>query len=231
MSRKFRSVFFQLFFKGCKDKFDDVDDFNQFFERTDLSNRKCSSALTTNHTRTEQLSHYPSTASTLNASHYDHNNPPSIFSHYKSNLLSVGDPTASRRSSSSDYQNRRFSTAMSSFEPPSTATTATAGTKNNHHHNTAKRISFNLANDPPSSSCQKSSNRLIEKIPAKNSIIKSSAKVGTFSRIRERIKPLNKLGQYIWNHESVMLINDSTNSPQRRLNNIQTETNFVGLAY
>ena len=90
-----------------------------------------------------------------------------------------------------------------------------------------KRISFNLANDPPTDCCEKT---IIEKIPAKNSVIKTP-KVGTLARIRERIRPLNKLGQYIWNNESAMLI-DSTNSPQRRFNAIQTETNFAtGLAY
>lgn len=150
----------------------------------------------------------------MNASHYDQG----LFSHYKisNNLLSVGDPTSRRSSSSADYYNRRLSTAMSSFEPSSYA-----------KHASTKRISFNFGNEPSQNNCEKII--ISEKIPAKNSVIKTP-KVGTLSRFRERIRPLNKLGQFLWNHESVMLI-DSTNSPQRRFNNIQTETNFAGLAY
>ncbi|KAE9549385.1 hypothetical protein FO519_007413 [Halicephalobus sp. NKZ332] len=210
MSRKFRSVFFQLFFSCCRNKFDGFDDFNQFYERTDISHRKFSSAsaITTNYTKTEQLSHYPSSGSAMNLAVLDH-----VQKRFNNtNLLSVND-AASRRSSSSDYYQRRFSSAVSTFEPEQPEVTAIKS---------QKRISFNLIDDSPSFHGN------MIKIPAKNSIVKSP-RLSPWSRFRERFRPISKIGKYIFNNETTLLLD--TSSPQRRFNNIQTETNFAGIVF
>uniref|UniRef100_A0A7E4VHE1 G_PROTEIN_RECEP_F1_2 domain-containing protein n=1 Tax=Panagrellus redivivus TaxID=6233 RepID=A0A7E4VHE1_PANRE len=210
MSRKFRSVFFKLFL-GCWKEFDDFDDLQTPNERTDVSQRRFSSAVT-NNTRTEQLSHYPSTASTLNVSTYERRT--------HGNLLSVDDATSRRSSACTLGVGNPHSPTLNApftFED-GTATPAPSNTK---------RISFNLATDSHGgiTACTLQ----VPVLPAKNSVIKSP-QVGFIARLRQRLPPIRRLGRYLWPTDNTLLTDD-VNSPQRRFNSITTETNFVAMAY
>lgn len=137
------------------------------------------------------------------------------------NLLSVDDPLR-RPSSAASRRSSRCSTSELILPVPSL-------------HNGAKRISFNLANNP---TCEESSSQT-PATPLDGMTVATTASSASNAIKAKNVvvhdKSANRRTSIVATLRNLVLESENytnaTSSPQRRLNLLQAETNFAGIIY
>ncbi|KAH7729992.1 7TM GPCR protein [Aphelenchoides avenae] len=235
MSRKFRSVFFQLFFscircavineKTLAEPHDPAD--SNHATRSSSQRRRnankhhklqhSTSRFTTDNTRTEQLSYYNSKASTILSPFED----PRFYQPRRSGLLLSVDDALRRPSSAASRRSSRCSNNDLILPVPSL-------------HNGAKRISFNLANNPI---CEEPISQ-IAATPVDAIAVTAQPSAGSGVKVKNTIvqdRSVNRRTSIVATLRNLVLdsesYNNATSSPQRRLTLLQAETNFAGIIY